>query len=91
MRTRRPCGSQGILADADFLHPPQSCAVNVHYLLARGTADDLLWPAVERKMQVRPCPVAGDAGEILPPCEAPCPGRQRTRCGTAGVPLRPYR
>lgn len=29
----------------------QQSSVNVHYLLAKGTADDLIWPLIKKKLQ----------------------------------------
>ncbi|KAJ1481987.1 P-loop containing nucleoside triphosphate hydrolase protein, partial [Baffinella frigidus] len=44
----------GLLVQAeDRVHRiGQRAAVNVHYLLARGSVDDLIWPSVVRKLRV---------------------------------------
>uniref|UniRef100_A0A8D0C6U7 SWI/SNF-related matrix-associated actin-dependent regulator of chromatin subfamily A-like protein 1 n=1 Tax=Salvator merianae TaxID=96440 RepID=A0A8D0C6U7_SALMN len=49
----------GVLIQAeDRVHRiGQTNSVNIHYLVARGTADDYLWPMIQRKIQV-----LGEAG-----------------------------
>lgn len=44
----------GVLIQAeDRVHRiGQTCCVNVHYLVAKGTADDHLWPMIQEKMNV---------------------------------------
>lgn len=44
----------GVLIQAeDRVHRiGQTCNVNVHYLVAKGTADDHLWPLIQEKMNV---------------------------------------
>ncbi|CAM9611695.1 SWI/SNF-related matrix-associated actin-dependent regulator of chromatin subfamily A-like protein 1 [Lampetra fluviatilis] len=49
----------GVLIQAeDRVHRiGQLCCVNVHYLVARGTSDDYLWPIVQEKLRI-----LGEAG-----------------------------
>ncbi|KAK6484951.1 SWI/SNF-related matrix-associated actin-dependent regulator of chromatin subfamily A-like protein 1 [Huso huso] len=44
----------GVLIQAeDRVHRiGQTCSVNIHYLVAKGTADDYLWPMIQEKMNV---------------------------------------
>lgn len=44
----------GVLIQAeDRVHRiGQTCNVNIHYLVAKGTADDHLWPLIQEKMNV---------------------------------------
>jgi hypothetical protein len=51
-----PCGCHGIF-HADGRHLDQRLLrqvgqVDVHYLIAPGSADDIIWPTVNQKLQV---------------------------------------